>query len=116
MATCNISALLESAKCFGGLSKKELNAAIAQLMCNINAVVATHAIIDAGIVTLSGGAATTVASASVSTTTPVLLTYYSLDTDAATLVYQNVVDGVSFDIVSSKPGDTNKVSWAVLRS
>ena len=36
MATCNPSTLLESAKCFQCLSKKELQAVIAQLLCNIS--------------------------------------------------------------------------------
>ena len=37
MATCNTSTLLDSAKCFQCLSKKELQAVIAQLLCNISA-------------------------------------------------------------------------------
>lgn len=36
MATCNTSSLLTSAKCFSCLSKKELQAVIAQLLCNIS--------------------------------------------------------------------------------
>ena len=36
MAACNPSTLLESAKCFSCLSKKELQAVIAQLLCNIS--------------------------------------------------------------------------------
>lgn len=36
MAVCNTSTLLESAKCFSCLSKKELQAVIAQLLCNIS--------------------------------------------------------------------------------
>lgn len=36
MATCNTSQLLASAKCFSCLSKKELQAVIAQLLCNIS--------------------------------------------------------------------------------
>jgi hypothetical protein len=36
MATCNPSTLIESAKCFQCLSKKELQAVIAQLLCNIS--------------------------------------------------------------------------------
>lgn len=36
MATCNTSTLLDSAKCFQCLSKKELQAVIAQLLCNIS--------------------------------------------------------------------------------
>lgn len=36
MATCNPSTLIEQAKCFQGLSKKELQAVIAQLLCNIS--------------------------------------------------------------------------------
>lgn len=35
MATCNPSTLIESAKCFQSLSKKELQVVIAQLLCNI---------------------------------------------------------------------------------
>ena len=35
MATCNPSSLLEQAKCFSCLSKKELQAITAQLLCNI---------------------------------------------------------------------------------
>lgn len=36
MATCNPSTLLASASCFQCLSKKELQAIIAQLLCNIS--------------------------------------------------------------------------------
>lgn len=36
MATCNPSTLIESAKCFQSLSKKELQVVIAQLLCNIS--------------------------------------------------------------------------------
>jgi len=36
MAVCNTSTLLDSAKCFQCLSKKELQAVIAQLLCNIS--------------------------------------------------------------------------------
>ena len=43
MATCNTSTLLESAKCFSCLSKKELQAVIAQLLCNIAADAAAGA-------------------------------------------------------------------------
>lgn len=35
MAECNPNTLLEQAKCFQCLSKKELQAVIAQLLCNI---------------------------------------------------------------------------------
>jgi hypothetical protein len=35
MAQCNTTELLESAKCFQCLSKKELQTVIAQLLCNI---------------------------------------------------------------------------------
>jgi len=36
MAACTPSTLLDSAKCFSCLSKKELQAVIAQLLCNIS--------------------------------------------------------------------------------
>lgn len=36
MAACNPSSLLADAKCFSCLSKKELQAVIAQLLCNIS--------------------------------------------------------------------------------
>jgi hypothetical protein len=36
MAQCNTSTLLDSAKCFQCLSKKELQAVIAQLLCNLS--------------------------------------------------------------------------------
>lgn len=36
MANCNPTTLLEQAKCFQCLSKKELQAVIAQLLCNIS--------------------------------------------------------------------------------
>lgn len=37
MATCNPATLIDQAKCFQSLSKKELQVVIAQLLCNINA-------------------------------------------------------------------------------
>jgi len=36
MANCNATTLLEEAKCFQCLSKKELQAVVAQLLCNIS--------------------------------------------------------------------------------
>jgi len=52
MATCNPTTLLESAKCFSCLSKKELQAVIAQLLCNITAAGTVQ---DHGVATLVGG-------------------------------------------------------------
>lgn len=37
MATCSASTLVEAAKCFECLSKQQLQAVIAQLLCDINA-------------------------------------------------------------------------------
>lgn len=110
MATCNPSTLLESAKCFSCLSKKELQAVIAQLICNIGAAGTVQ---DHGVATLAAGQVT-VASTVVTSTSTILVSYYWASGAVGILYYWNVVDGVSFDIGSSAGGDTNKVSWAVI--
>lgn len=71
--------------------------------------------LDAGIVTLAGGTAT-VLSASAAATRAILLSYYSIDGNGATVRYGTIVDGVSFVITSSNGADTNQVSWAILES
>lgn len=72
-------------------------------------------ILDSGLATLAGGTAT-VLSASAAATRAILLSYYSLDGNGATVRYGTIVDGVSFVITSSNGADTNQVSWAILES
>lgn len=70
-------------------------------------------VLDSGVATLSSGAAT-VNTPYVKAANPVILTYYSLNNNAATIRYGSVVDGVSFVITSTNNSDSNKVSWAVI--
>lgn len=72
-------------------------------------------ILDSGVVQLAGGAAT-VASEFSDAANPILLSYYSSTTNGSLLVYDNVVSGVSFNINSANPIDTNNVSWAIVHA
>ena len=81
------------------------------LLCQINMF---SKVLDNGVVALVGGSAT-VNSASASAANTVLLTYYSLDRNQATVSYSTIVSGTSFVITSSNPVDTNEVSWAILK-
>lgn len=55
MATCSPSELLDAAKCFECLSKQELQAVIAQLLCNINAGGGGNQSLTIGAITPVGG-------------------------------------------------------------
>lgn len=85
-------------------------AAIVYLMTQL--AVAPH-FLDSGVATLVAGAAT-VASPLAHSTRTVLLSYFSLNGSISCVGYNNVVDGVGFDILSSFVGDTNQVAWAII--
>lgn len=71
-------------------------------------------VLDSGVVQLAGGSAT-IASAFSDATNPILLGYFSQDNTASTLRYENIVTGVSFQILSGTVLDNNYVSWAIVK-
>jgi hypothetical protein len=102
-------------KLLANAASSRLHAALTFLLCKTAYQQFMNArVLDAGLATLSGGTVT-VSSTSAAATNPILLTYYSLDGNAATITYGYVVAGVSFDISSSNGADTNMVSWAILK-
>jgi hypothetical protein len=95
---------------YAKLSDRQLEECILAATCtNMNTQV-----LDSGLATLAGGTVT-VSSASADASRPILLSYFSLNGNAATIDYANVVNGVSFTINSSFGGDTNMVAWAILK-
>jgi hypothetical protein len=97
------------------LPERNLQEAIAYLLCQVATGLYMNSHLAAsGVSTLSGGAVT-VNSISASATNIILLTYYSLDGNQATVSYSNIVEGISFDINSSNSSDTNEVSWVIFK-
>lgn len=95
---------------YDGLSDRELEECILAVVCsNVNSQ-----ILASGLAQLSGGTVV-VSSAAALATNPILLTYFSLNNQQATIGYGTVVDGVSFTITSANPTDNNMVAWAILK-
>ena len=91
---------------------KAARAALVFLLClttnqNMN-------LLSSGVAQLAGGTAT-VLDANASSTNVILLSYFSLDGNNASVSYGTIVPGVSFKITSSYSQDTNLVSWAILK-
>lgn len=71
-------------------------------------------VLDSDVVQLQAGSAT-VASSFADSSNPILLGYFSQNNNVSEIRYQNIVTGVSFDIVSATVLDNNYVSWAILK-
>lgn len=106
-----ISELIQNALCLSCATERQIKGALLYLICQ-NFM--KPYILDSDVVQLAGGAAT-VASAYADPANPILLSYFSSSTSGSTLVYDNIVTGVSFNINSGNPADVNYVSWAIVR-
>lgn len=92
-----------------------MQAVITALLCQTaNGQIMNSNLLASGIAQLAGGT-TTVSNPNALATNVILLTYFSATTNSTIIGYNNVVDGVSFDINSSDGGDTGMVSWAILK-
>lgn len=115
MDDATVPTVAQDISCLTCASPKQLKAALAYLLCvTSNQQTINMNLLDSGVATLAGGTAT-VLSTSASTTNAILLTYYSLNGNQATVSYGGVVNGVLFVITSSNNTDTNQVSWAILQ-
>lgn len=102
-------------KCLVCTDQKRMKAMLVMLLCKTaNQIIMNANLLDCGIATLANGTAT-VTSAYADSGNTILLSYFSLDNTGATVVYNTVVNGVSFMISSTNPTDTNLVSWAILK-
>lgn len=88
-----------------------MQAVITYLLCQINM---NSNLLASGLATLVGGTVT-VNTTAADPANAILLTYFSLDGNQATVSYSNVVAGTSFQIKSSNGQDTNMVAWAILK-
>lgn len=106
--------LMQQAACMKCIPKGMQLEVQTSLLCQIAYQVFVNANVQAsGVAQLVGGTAT-VNTPAANAANPILLTYYSLDGNVATLSYGTIVSGTSFVITSSNGADTNLVSWAIL--
>jgi hypothetical protein len=108
--------MMDGAVCFNSCIPPGYQAAIqTYLLCQTaNGQIMNSNLLASGLAQLAGGTVT-VNNANADPANVILLTYYSLDGGLATVSYGTIVEGASFVINSSNPGDTNMVAWAILK-
>lgn len=107
-----VEQIRDAITCLFCTSPKQLKSAIAYLLCQTQFM--NSRILDSGLAHLSGGTAT-VTNVNASASNPILLSYYSLNGNQATITYGSIVAGTSFVITSSNGSDTNWVAWSILK-
>jgi hypothetical protein len=107
--------MMDASACFKCIPKGMQWGVIAWLLCQTaNGQIMNSNLLASGLAQLAGGTVT-VNNANADPANVILLTYYSLDGNQATVSYGTIVTGTSFVITSSNSGDTNMVAWAILK-
>lgn len=107
-----IPEIRDAMKCLLCATPGQIQSAIIYLLIQI--ITMSPRILDSGIATLSASAALVVTN-NAKAANPIVLGYYSQNGSVGSLRYENIVEGVSFQISSTAISDTNLVAWAIVR-